>query len=74
MWHAEDGIGKWKEELNSHPKVDGVVIGGGIRIANSMVAWLEQLIDGVRTAAPQARIIFNTMPGDTVEAIQRWFK
>lgn len=74
MWHAEDGIDKWKEELKTYPKVDGVGIGGGIRTANSMVAWLEQLIEGVRTAAPQARIIFNTMPGDTVEAIQRSFK
>lgn len=33
LWHAEDGIDKWKEELKSHPKVDGVVIGGGIRTA-----------------------------------------
>lgn len=74
LWHAENGIGKWKEELKSHPQVDGVVIGAGIRIANAMVAWLEQLIEGVRTTAPQARIIFNTIPGDTVEAIQRWFK
>jgi len=73
-WHAEDGIDKWKEELKSHPQVDGVVIGAGVRTANSMVAWLEQLIEGVRTASPQARIIFNTMPGDTVEAIHRWFK
>jgi len=32
---------------------------------------LEALVNGVIEAAPRARVAFNTLPTDTVEAIER---
>ena len=32
----------------------------------------ERLVNAVHESAPRAKICFNTNPGDTAEAIQRW--
>lgn len=52
---------------------DCVVIGAGVRMFASQTALLETLVDAVHAQAPQAKIAFNTNPGDTAEAVQRWF-
>ena len=60
------------EYLRSH-RLDGVVIGMGVRGNPELTHWFEQLIGAVRQHAPHARLMFNTRPDDALEAIQRWF-
>ena len=67
-----DGSSKVRHELASTP-VDGVVIGRGIRCPVENAAWLEDILQCVRECAPNARIMFNTVPADTIDAIRRWF-
>lgn len=49
-----------------------VLIGAGVRANPSNLLLFEKLINVVHQHAPQARICFNTMPGDTAEAVKRW--
>jgi len=49
-----------------------VVIGGGLRKPDEMVAMLEHVIDLVRRHAPRAAIAFNTNPTTSVDAVLRW--
>ncbi|AEG93376.1 hypothetical protein [Ramlibacter tataouinensis] len=49
-----------------------VVIGAGIRTMPSTFLLFEKLVNVVHENAPQARMCFNTQPGDTAEAVQRW--
>jgi hypothetical protein len=49
-----------------------VVVGAGIRTLPRYFELFETLINTVHSAAPQARIAFNTSPADTAEAVQRW--
>ena len=51
---------------------DCIVIGAGIRTLPEHFLLFEKLINVVHQHAPQARICFNTKPGDTAEAVQRW--
>jgi hypothetical protein len=51
--------------------VDVVVIGGGVRLDPAQTPMLEALVNAVIEAAPGARVVFNTLPTDTVEAIER---
>lgn len=51
---------------------DGVVIGNGIRGVKVNFITFEQVINVVHTSAPNAKIIFNSLPTDTEESIQRW--
>lgn len=51
---------------------DGVIIGAGIRVAESNFLLFEQLINVVHSHAPQAKIMFNTSPKDNPTAVQRW--
>ncbi len=51
---------------------DGVVIGNGIRSMQVNFILFEQLVNVVHTDAPNAKIIFNTSPTDTDEAVKRW--
>lgn len=51
---------------------DCVVIGGGIRIPPKSLLLFEQLVNAVHSAAPMARIAFNTTPQDTADSAQRW--
>ena len=59
------------EKLKSK-KFDGVLIGAGIRVPQVNFILFEKIINMVHQNAAQARIIFNTNPKDTVEAVQRW--
>ncbi|CAM6114457.1 unnamed protein product [Calypogeia fissa] len=51
---------------------DVVVIGNGIRSAMELTYFMEQIIDIVRTNAPQAKLAFNVNPVDTLDAVKRW--
>jgi hypothetical protein len=48
-----------------------VVIGGGIRKPDEVVALFEDVIDLIRRHAPQATIAFNTNPVTSLDAVQR---
>ena len=54
-------------------ELDGVVIGFGVRGMVPLTVFFEQVVDAVRVHAPKAKLLFNTSPGDTMEAIQRHF-
>ncbi|HET6259650.1 MAG TPA: hypothetical protein VFE39_13455 [Pseudonocardia sp.] len=51
---------------------DVVVVGGGIRKPEPVLTLFEKLVNLIRQHAPQAAILFNTSPADTVEAALRW--
>ena len=53
-------------------RFDCVLIAAGIRTIPSKFLLFEQLINVAHEHAPQARLCFNTKPGDTAEAVQRW--
>jgi len=53
-------------------RFDCVLIGAGVRANPGNFLLFEKLINVVHQHAPQARICFNTMPGDTAEAVKRW--
>ena len=49
-----------------------VLIGAGVRTIDEHFLVFEKLVNAVHQSAPAARICFNTNPGDTAEAVQRW--
>ncbi|MGF1484815.1 MAG: hypothetical protein ACFBZ8_10685 [Opitutales bacterium] len=51
---------------------DVVLIGAGVRTDPDHFLLFEKVINLVHRDAPQARIAFNTLPFDSVEAVQRW--
>jgi NADPH:quinone reductase-like Zn-dependent oxidoreductase len=51
---------------------DVVLIGAGIRVMPANFSLFERLINIVHEGAPQAKICFNTGPGDTQKAVLRW--
>ena len=51
---------------------DCIVIGAGIRTIAGNFLLFEKLINVAHAHAPQAKLCFNTLPTDTVEAVQRW--
>jgi len=53
-------------------RFDCIVIGAGIRTIAGSFLLFEKLINVVHANAPQAKLCFNTLPTDTVEAVQRW--
>jgi len=53
-------------------RFDCIVIGAGIRTIAGSFLLFEKLINVVHAHAPQAKLCFNTLPTDTVEAVQRW--
>ena len=54
-------------------RYDCIVIGAGVRMSAKDTPLFETLVNVIHAEAPQARFCFNTSPGDTVEAVQRWF-
>lgn len=53
-------------------KYDGIVVGNGIRGLASNFILFEQIINVVHENAPQSKIIFNSLPTNTDEAVKRW--
>jgi len=69
----EAGINNLLDELrNSH--VDGLVIGMGVRGNPELTYFMEQIINGVIEVQPNIKIMFNTLPTNTIDAVKRWFK
>lgn len=50
---------------------DVLVIGAGLRVLPPMARHFERLMNAIREYAPNARLAFNTNPGDTAEAAER---
>jgi len=59
------------EQLTSK-SYDGVVIGAGVRLPGTNFLLFEKLVNAVSEYSPKSKIIFNTNPNDTAEAIKRW--
>ena len=53
-------------------RFDCVVIGAGLRQPADRLLLFEKIMNLVHAFAPSAAICFNTKPGDTAEAVQRW--
>lgn len=58
------------EEKLGRKSYDCVMIGAGVRAASFLL--FEKLVNVVHAHAPQAKLCFNTRPGDMAEAVQRW--
>ena len=56
----------------SQDTFDCILIGAGIRALPQHTRLFETIINAVHQHAPAAKLCFNTNPGDTVEAVQRW--
>jgi hypothetical protein len=50
---------------------DCVMIGAGLGAPDHLLLF-ERLLNVVHALAPRARICFNSKPGDSAEAVQRW--
>ena len=60
--------------LESHLRdavFDCVLIGAGLRAPEHLMLF-EKLLNIAHARAPHAKICFNTAPGDSAEAVQRW--
>ena len=68
---AETAFDVVKERLNQE-NYDCVLIGAGVRTVDEYFIVFERLVNAVHESAPNAKICFNTNPGDTAEAVQRW--
>lgn len=53
-------------------RFDCIVIGAGLREPKQRLLLFEKILNLVHRLAPDAAICFNTNPGDTVDAVQRW--
>ena len=53
-------------------RFDCILIGAGVRSNPNNFILFEKLVNVVHEHAPQARLCFNTMPGDTAAAVKRW--
>lgn len=68
---GETALVKVRGELQEfRPQV--VLVGAGVRKDPEHLLLFEQLLNAVLEHAPQARLAFNTLPFDTVEAVARW--
>ena len=56
----------------STTRYECILIGAGVRVDPAEFLLFERLINVILRHAPSARVCFNTGPGDTVEAIERW--
>lgn len=68
--HTTDLSGLAKQLMEQN--YDCVVIGNGIRSLKSNFLLFEQIINTVHSHASGAKIVFNTLPTDTLEAVKRW--
>lgn len=57
----------------SSVQYDGIVIGNGIRGLASNFIMFEQIVNVVHEHAPKSKILFNSLPTNTDEAVKRWF-
>ena len=67
-----DGLARLGDTLKAKP-FEGVVIGNGVRSNMELTEWMEQIIDVIHTNAPSAKLLFNTTPATSIDAVRRWF-
>ncbi len=60
------------EEALKQERPDVVLVGAGVRTDPDLLLLFEKVINLVHEHAPQGRIAFNTLPYDSVEAVERW--
>lgn len=60
------------EQLLQTTPFAAIVIGAGIRVMPAYFLLFEKLINCLHEHAPTARIVFNTNPTDSAEAVGRW--
>ncbi|WDT87592.1 SGNH/GDSL hydrolase family protein [Alteromonas sp. 009811495] len=60
------------EEALAKEKPDIVLIGAGVRTDPDHFLLFEQVINIVHANAPKAKIAFNSLPYDSLDAIKRW--
>jgi hypothetical protein len=53
-------------------RYDGIVVGNGIRGLSSNFILFERIINLIHETAAESKIIFNSLPTDTIEAVKRW--
>jgi hypothetical protein len=58
----------------SETEFDCIMIGVGLRVLPERTFLFEKVINLVHQNAPSAKLCFNTHPGNTYEAVQRWIK
>jgi hypothetical protein len=66
----EDGIAPLTDELNSR-RTDGVIIGFGVRGNRALTVWFEMLVNTVREISPETKLVFNSSPDSTFDAVKR---
>lgn len=49
-----------------------VVIGAGLRTDPNLLELFEAVINQIHELSPKSKVAFNSNPGDTIEAVQRW--
>jgi hypothetical protein len=52
---------------------DCVVVGAGLRSGPERLELFERIVNLIHELAPKAKLCFNSSPGDTVQAVRRWF-
>ena len=55
------GLDRRRDTLQGNP-CDGIIIGSGVRSNMALTGWMEQIIDVIRTSAPDAKLLFNSTP------------
>jgi hypothetical protein len=59
-------------EALKESRYDVIVIGAGLRTLPPMAEQFERLINVLHEKAPQAKLAFNSQPGDSDKAALRW--
>jgi hypothetical protein len=47
--------------------------GVGIRVNRQFTPLFEELVNTVKEKSPSSKLLFNSQPDDTIEAVKRWF-
>lgn len=64
-----------KELTSGGQQWDLVLIGNGVRSPPHMMTYFERLINRVhQNVSKGTKIVFNTVPTDTIAGVERWFQ
>jgi hypothetical protein len=72
FFDPEDGVDKIKERLVAE-QYDGVLIGYGLRSIPELTVFFEQIVNTIVEVQPKAKLLFNSHPSNTLDAVKRWF-
>ncbi|HEY4253892.1 MAG TPA: hypothetical protein VGM87_21975 [Roseomonas sp.] len=61
-------------EALTDARYDVIVVGAGLRTLPPMAAQFERLMNVIHERAPNARLAFNSQPGDSDVAALRWLR